>query len=157
MLLSPILALLALSSAVSAWCGASEPSKEGLAIHRELREKEASGLHPRQTEGNQIDVHVHIFAHEESDSTIARDLSLYTKRTTNSTAPGQINVLNQVFRPTGFSFILAGADRAVIADLAPVWYSNEAEAQIKQYRVGGIQTLNFYIIPQVAYSYAGYA
>jgi hypothetical protein len=45
----------------------------------------------------------------------------------------------------------------VIPDLAPVWYGNEAEAQIKQYRVGGIQTLNFYIVPQVAYSYAGYA
>ncbi|CEL02574.1 hypothetical protein ASPCAL03742 [Aspergillus calidoustus] len=68
---------------------------------------------------------------------------------------GQIYVLNQIFQPTGFSFILAGADRQVIGDLAPVWYGNAAEAQIKQYRVGGIQTLNFYIVPQVAYSHAG--
>jgi hypothetical protein len=34
---------------------------------------------------------------------------------------GQIYVLNQVFQPTGFSFILAGADRQVIGDLARVW------------------------------------
>jgi hypothetical protein len=74
MFVSTFLTLLALSGAVSAWCGASDPSKEGLAIHRELREKEASGLHPRQADGNQIEVYIHVFAHEESDSTIARDV-----------------------------------------------------------------------------------
>jgi hypothetical protein len=76
MFVSTLLILLALFSAVSAWCGASDPSNEGLAIDRELREKEASGLHPRQADGNQIEVYVHVFAHEESesDSTIARDV-----------------------------------------------------------------------------------
>ncbi|KAJ0420815.1 fungal-specific transcription factor domain-containing protein [Aspergillus carlsbadensis] len=85
-----------------------EPSTEGLAIHRELRDKQAAGLHVRQTDGHQIEVYVHVFSHGDSDSTIGRDVGQ------------QITVLNQVFQPTGFTFILAGADRQVIPGLAPV-------------------------------------
>ncbi|KAL4886888.1 pregnancy-associated plasma protein-A-domain-containing protein [Aspergillus karnatakaensis] len=140
------LMLLCLYRTASAFCGALDPSEEGIAIHRIFQAEEAALLRPRQTDGTQIEVYIHVIQDGQTeDRTIQRDLQQ------------QMYVVNQVFTRTGFSFILSGVDNQVIANLDAVWYGNAADAQIKQYRIGNAQTVNLYVVPQIAYEYAGYA
>ncbi|KAL3462120.1 hypothetical protein BJX64DRAFT_299746 [Aspergillus heterothallicus] len=152
--LNLVLALiLCIAVLVSAWCGTPAPSEAGLAIHRRLQSQEAAlnasaspRYRPRQTNGNQIEVYFHLIRASESESAV---LPWQMRQ--------QVSYLNQYFRSSGFSFVLAGSDSQVIPGLGPVWLGTEEDYQIKQGRVGDLQTLNFYVVPAIMDGFAGYA
>ncbi|KAL4748243.1 hypothetical protein BDW72DRAFT_195943 [Aspergillus terricola var. indicus] len=137
---------------VSAWCGIPIPSDAGLAIHQRFQAQEAAAavtasvLHTRQVDGMQIQVYFHLIRASESESAVL-DWQLRQ----------QVSMLNQYFRSAGFSFVLAGVDSQVIPNLGPVWAGTGEDYQIKEARVGDMQTLNFYVVPQVVNNFAGYA
>ncbi|KAL4937271.1 hypothetical protein BDV06DRAFT_227109 [Aspergillus oleicola] len=147
--------LLTLCGAVSAsWCGAPAPSEAGLAVHSRFQAQEAaavadanaSSLHTRQVDGMQIPVYFHLVRESESESEV---LDWQVRQ--------QVSMLNRYFRSAGYSFVLAGTDSQIIPDLGPVWLGTEADRQVKEARVGDLQTLNFYVVPQIVSNFAGYA
>ncbi|KAL4970894.1 zinc metalloprotease [Aspergillus stella-maris] len=147
--------LLALFGAVSAsWCGAPVLSEAGLAVHRKFRAQEAaaaaarnaSSLRARQVDGMQIPVYFHLFRQSESESAV---LAYQVRQ--------QVDMLNRYFRPAGYSFDLAGIESQIVPDLGPVWLGTAADRQIKESRVGDLQTLNFYVVPNIVNNFAGYA
>ncbi|KAL2817208.1 hypothetical protein BJX63DRAFT_429918 [Aspergillus granulosus] len=143
MLLTPII-FLGLSSLASAFCGASEPSEAGLAIHRSFQARSA-GLSTRADETRTLQVYVHVIRESEEDSTLDNEIQ------------EQLAVLNRIFSSTSFSFELVGTDTPILEGLGPISPEGETDARIKQFRRGGIQDLNLYIVREITDSLSGYA
>ncbi|KAL4903360.1 hypothetical protein BDW74DRAFT_179778 [Aspergillus multicolor] len=150
-LLNPLSAYASASAATGAWCGTPHPSELGLAAHRRLRAQEAAAanttrLNVRQVDSMQIQVYAHLVRASESESAV---LDWQVRQ--------QVSMLNQYFRPTGFSFVLAGVDSQIMPNLGPIWGGTEQDLRVKQVRVGDMQTLNFYVVPSVIDNFADYA
>ncbi|KAL2868041.1 zinc metalloprotease [Aspergillus lucknowensis] len=148
MMLSASALLLALCGTASAFCGVREPSAEGLAILSEFHNQEST-VSPddflRGERPSNINVYVHVIRHSATESTLAREVD------------EQIDVLNEVFEGTQFTFRLAGYDSPVYPDLAPVSQGSAAEELVKELRRGDASDLNLYIVPEIGDGIAGYA
>ncbi|KAL4913553.1 hypothetical protein BDW62DRAFT_205422 [Aspergillus aurantiobrunneus] len=142
--------LLSLSSVTSAYCGALDPSDEGIALLTDLFNGNTAPQDFQNAENHnqQIEVYTHVIRQSEADSTL------------ESSIPEQINVLNEVFQATEYTFTLAGSDAPVYNNLGTISIGTDAEAEIKQLRKGGAQALNLYIVPTIGEEdegIAGYA
>ncbi|KAL3460105.1 hypothetical protein BJX64DRAFT_290590 [Aspergillus heterothallicus] len=142
-MLRSVAAILGFCGVVRAYCGTPTPSEYGLSVHRALAIRDTPALKKRDTIGVEVFVHV-IRNSTEDDNLHGQTLE-------------QIDMLNQVFLDTGFAFTLAGFDTPIVERPGPIWVGSEGDAAIKQYRVGGAQTLDLYIVHEVAEGYAGYA
>ncbi|KAL2801850.1 pregnancy-associated plasma protein-A-domain-containing protein [Aspergillus granulosus] len=137
-------AILGLCGAVLADCGTSPPSEYGISVHREFATQNTTDFEKRKT-AIQIEVYVHVILNGTEDD------ALYTETLR------QIDMLNYVFHETEFEFTLVDFDTPIIPNPGPIWVGTEGDTTIKQYRIGGAQALNLYIVHEVAEGYAAYA
>ncbi|KAL2848390.1 hypothetical protein BJY01DRAFT_246403 [Aspergillus pseudoustus] len=143
-MLFPAVALLSLCGAVSAYCGTAPASEHGLSVHREFARQKDTDFEKRQT-AVLIEVYVHVVLNSTEDDPLHEE-TLH-----------QMDMLNQVFTETGFSFTFAGLDTPIVENPGAIWVGTEGDATIKQYRIDGAQVLNLYIVHEIADGYAGYA
>jgi hypothetical protein len=113
-------------------CGTAEPDEETIAaVDREVAGVEAS------ITGGTIDVYVHV---------IRRGLGIGKGDVPDSQISSQINVLNDAFAASGWSFHLAGTDRTTNATWFTMAPGTTAESQAKTaLRQGTADDLNIYL------------
>ncbi|KAL4969037.1 uncharacterized protein BDV14DRAFT_196356 [Aspergillus stella-maris] len=130
-----------------AFCGSAEPSEEGFAVHQDLQASENATHTRRQSSGSEtIQVYFHDVRYNTNEARLSEDRVVQ-----------QVDVLNNVFQGTPYSFQLVGFNDEVHEYDYPVSIGGMGDRQIKQTRQGDARILNVWTVNAIQGGYAGYA
>jgi hypothetical protein len=115
-------------------CGTLDPSSERMAESSRIVQKWIESPNSRQATTINVNTYFHIVTAEEDNVTVG-NLS-------DTDVINQLQVLNDSFRPYGFSFTLMGTTRNNNSD----WFYGDYFAMKSALRVGDASTLNVYFV-----------